>query len=351
MKVNENAAMIDPKNTHVAHEFEHTSPFVCCRLDPQGRYVFGGAEDNTIQRWEIATGKKTEFKLHDSWVFSLTLLPDGETLISGGGDGRIVWWSAAAEKPEPIRVVDGHHLWIKFLATSPDGKLIASAGVDRAVRIWNAENGSLVHELMGHKLDCFSVTFHPSGEYIISGDYLGEIRQWEVKTGKYVRSYDAKALHTYNGGQGVHYGGVRSLDVSEDGKRLTGCGLHRAPNPLAGGNEAVALVFDWDSGEQTEQFELKGVRALTWRSIFHASGYLVGGAGGHHGGYILFWKSGVTDEVHRFQLPNTARSMDLFPNGVDVLTAHYDKKVRLSRLTEKPAEAKKDAPEAAKATG
>ena len=59
----------------------------------------------------------------------------------------------------------------------------------------------------------------------------------------------------------------------------------------------------------------------------------------------------MTDEVHRFQLPNTARSMDLFPNGVDVLTAHYDKKVRLSRLTEKPAEAKKDAPEAAKATG
>ena len=91
MKVNENAAMIDPKNTHVTHEFEHTSPFVCCRLDPQGRYVFGGAEDNTIQRWEIATGKKTEFKLHDSWVFSLTLLPDGETLISGGGDGRMGW--------------------------------------------------------------------------------------------------------------------------------------------------------------------------------------------------------------------------------------------------------------------
>ena len=345
------AAKIDPKATHVALTFEHTSPFVCCRLDPQGRFAFGSAEDNTIQRWDLASGEKTELKLHDSWVFSLTLLPDGETLISCGGDGRLVWWPAAAEKPEPIRVVDGHKLWIKFLAASPDGKLIASAGVDRAVRLWNAEDGSLVREMMGHKLDVFSVAFHPSGEYLISGDHLGEIRQWETKTGKYMRSYDAKTLHTYNGGQGVHYGGVRSVAVSPDGKRLPGCGLRRAPNPLAGGTEAVALVFDRDSGEQTDQFELKGVRALTWRSIFHDSGHLIGGAGGHHGGYILFWKYGLADEVHRYQLPNTARSMDLLPDGVDVLTAHYDSKVRLSRLTKKPADEKSATEDTAKAAG
>ena len=330
-------AEIDPKDTHVAIEFKHTSPFICCRLDPQSRFGFGSAEDNSIQRWNIASGEKTELKLHDSWVFALALSPDGETLISGGGDGRIVWWPATTDEPTPIRVIDAHNRWVKFLAASPDGKLVASAGVDRVIRLWSAEDGTLVRELSGHKLDVFSVAFHPSSEFLVSGDFLGEVRLWDVKSGKHIRSCDAKVLHTYNGGQGVHYGGVRSVSVSEDGKRLSACGLHRAPNPLAGDNEAIALVFDWESGKQVEQFELKGRRALAWRAIFHSSGYLIGGIGGHHGGFLLFWKSGETDEVHRFALPNTARSMDLHPDGVDILTAHYDSHVRLSRMTKKPA--------------
>ncbi len=332
------AATIKPEDAHVAMEFEHTSPFICCRLDPQGRFAFGSAEDSRIQRWNIATGAKTELQLHDSWIFAMALLPDGETLISAGGDGRVVWWPASAEKPEPSRVVQGHPGWIRFVAVSPDGQRIASAGSDRVVRLWNAVDGTLEHELTGHKLDVYSVAFHPSGEFLISGDLLGEVRQWEAKTGKYMRSCDAKALHTYNGGQGVHYGGVRDVCVSLDGQRLSACGLHRAPNPLAGVNEPIALVFDWESGEKVEQFEMKGVRALAWRAIFHASGFLIGGAGGHTGGYILFWKNGETDEVHRFVLPNTARSMDLHPSGVDVLTGHYDNKVRLTRLTKKPAD-------------
>ena len=329
------AAVIDPKDTHLAIEFKHTSPFICCRLDPQSRFAFGSAEDNSVQRWNIATGEKTEFNLHDSWVFGLTLTPDGETLVSGGGDGRLVWWPASADEPTPTRVIEGHNGWVKFLAASPDGKLIASAGNDRVVRLWSAEDGTLVRELSGHKLDVFSVAFHPSSEFIVSGDFLGEVRLWEVKTGKYMRSCDAKSLHTYNGGQGVNYGGVLSVVVDSDGARLSACGLHRAPNPLVGRNEAVTLVYDWETGKQTEQFELKGVRSTTWRAIFHSSGYVIGGLGGHHGGFLLFWKDGEADAVHQFVLPNTARSMDLHPDGVEVLTAHYDSHVRISHLMKK----------------
>ena len=43
---------------------------------------------------------------------------------------------------------------------------------------------------------------------------------WEVATGKEVRTFDAKPLHTYEGGQQVDFGGVRALAISPDGKSL-----------------------------------------------------------------------------------------------------------------------------------
>ena len=38
--------------------------------------------------------------------------------------------------------------------------------------------------------------------------------EWDIKTGKSVRTFDAKELNTYSSGQRVDYGGVRSLSLS-----------------------------------------------------------------------------------------------------------------------------------------
>ena len=34
---------VDPAQTHVASEWKYTSPFMSCRFDPTGRFVFAGA--------------------------------------------------------------------------------------------------------------------------------------------------------------------------------------------------------------------------------------------------------------------------------------------------------------------
>ena len=60
-----------PAQTRLLQEFKHTSPLVGCRFDPTGRFVFAGAQDNSIQRWDLATGKKTALVGHKSWVRAL----------------------------------------------------------------------------------------------------------------------------------------------------------------------------------------------------------------------------------------------------------------------------------------
>ncbi len=325
----------DPQQTHVVHQWKHGSPLIACCFDPQGRYVFTSAEDATVQRWEIPSGKKVDFVGHDSWVRDIAFLPDGETAITVGSDDKMIFWPTAAEKPAPMKTVEAHKGWIRSISVSPDGTLLATGGNDTLVKLWNAADGKLVRELSGHGSNVYSTFFHPSGKFLLSGDLAGEVQQWDVATGKLLRTLDAKALHSYNGGQQVHYGGVRGISLSPDGKHLACCGLHKATNPLGAVNEPLVLLFDWESGKKIHSQVTSGVKGIGWHVAFLADGSLVCASGGSGGGYLLFFKTDSDKDFHKFKLPDTARDLDLHPDGLQLATVHYDRHVRISRMTPK----------------
>lgn len=322
----------DPAKSKVTQQWQFTSPLIACRLDPQGRFAFTSAEDNTIQRWELANGNKISFRAHDSWVFSLAVTADGATLLSGGGDGQLIWWPTTGDKPEPIRRVAAHQGWIRQIALSADGKWVATCGNDQLVKIWNLADGSLVREHAGHENQVYSVLFHPSGQWLLSGDLLGVVKQWDTAGGSLVRSFEAKDLHSYNGGQGVHFGGIRAMAFSPDAKQLACGGLFKAENPLGAVHEPLAVVFDWESLKVLQSHVADGVKGSLWRLVYHPQGFLIGASGGSSGGFLHFWKGDQPKELHRFGLPNLARDMDLHTDQVQVATTHFDRHIRLTRM-------------------
>ena len=324
---------LDVKQAHVIAQWPHDRPLVSCRIDPLGRFVFAGSEDNSVQRWSLADGAKTPVGSHESWVRSIGFSKDGATTITGGYDGALIWWPTDAPKPEQIRRVDAHQGWIRSLSVSPDGALLATGGNDLAVRLWNVADGSAVRELVGHEGRVYTVQFHPSGEFLLSGDLKGVIKQWKVATGELVRTFDAKALHGYEGGQQVDYGGVRTMAVSADSKYLTAGGLHKGSNPLGAVNEPLQLLWEWESQTLVRSHITEGIPGgVLWRSVFLADQTVMGGCGGTTGGFLLFWKSDADKDFHRFALPFSCRDLDLHPDGIRVATAHYDNHVRITRL-------------------
>jgi len=380
-----NPIAADPEKAHVVSQWKHDSRLLSCRFDPLGRYVYTTAYDYTIQRWELATGTKTVLKAHDSWVRGLAFSPDGETLVSGGYDGRLIWWpvnggdvtgesvagegvteesatgegvagegvagegvtgesvteeSATGEgvtekKIEPQRIVEAHDGWIRWVDINSDGSLVATGGNDHLVKIWSFETGELVRSIAGHDRHIYSVHFHPSGESVFSGDLRGVVKQWSIADGSEIATYDAKALYTENPGQAAEYGGVRSMDFDASENRLVCSGLHEAPNPFAGEQQPLVVVFDGSTHEELHKFIAKeGLKCIAWRALFHPAGFILGACGGGGGGFLVFWRPDAETEFHRFKLPDTLRDMDLHPNGLLVATAHNDEHVRITRLSE-----------------
>jgi WD40 repeat protein len=330
---------VAPTKTHSVLELNHGKPLAASRFDPLGRFVFYGSEDFRVWRIDWKNDPKAISKVehhgHDSWVRALGFSPDGETFLSGGYDGRLVWWPTASDKPEVVRAVEAHAGWIRALDVSPDGTLVATAGNDLLVKVWNMADGTLVHSLAGHARYPYNVAFHPSGKALVSGDLMGNLVHWEVASGKKIREFKSETLSKYDNTFKADIGGFRGLEFNADGSVLAGSGIVNVSNAFAGiGNPAV-VRFDWEAGKQTIQHESKAkLKGVAWNLALHPDDFTVAVSGGS-GGYLLFWKPDGKTEFHSLKLPNTARDMDLCSDGVHLVTAHHDGKLRVWRMNEK----------------
>jgi WD40 repeat protein len=326
----------DFQATHVRLELKHTAPLIGCRFDPTGRFAFASSMDHTVQRWHLDSGAQTQWQGHDGWLRAIGFSPDGSRAFTGGYDGKLCFWDTKSDSPQPLHAIDAHQGWIRWLAVQPGGKLLATAGNDLAVRLWAAESGELIRTLQGHEKHVYSLLFDDSGDLLLSGDLAGVVKVWEVATGDEVKTIDAKGLHLYHGGQRVDYGGVRCMAFSPDRTQLACGGLHKGSNPFAGVQEPLVLVFDWETGEQVRTHEATEItRGIIWRLGFLPDGTLLGASGGGSGGFLLFWGPEKT-QVHKFKLSNTVLDMDLRLQDRDVLTAHYDGRLRISRMAQEP---------------
>ena len=330
---------LDPKAAYVAAQWQHDRPLISCRFDPSGQFVFCGSEDAVVERFRLSDGVKTVLAGgHTTWVAAFAFSKDGSTVVSGGCDGKLTWWSATEDAPKPIRSIAGHGThWIRSLASSPDGTVLASGGNDNMVRLWNLADGTLLKELAGHEKQVYSVTFHPDGKSLFSGDLGGSIRQWDFTAGTELKKFDAASLYSYNGGQGVDFGGVRALTISPDSKYLAAGGLYKATNPLGAVHEPLILLFNLETGMMERQLIAEGITGgVIWSLRWLSDGSLMGVSGGGSGGWLLFWKPDTEKDFHRFQLPNLARDMDLHSDGIRAATAHHDRHVRITSLSQKP---------------
>jgi WD40 repeat protein len=328
---------IDPTQTHLVQQLRHTSPLIGCRIDPSGKYVFAGAQDNAVVRWDLASGKKTTLAGHKSWVRALAFGSGGKLLFSADYAGRILAWPADAEAPAPKQAIAAHKGWVRALAVSPDGRTLASCGNDHKVKLWSIPEGRPLRTLESHTCHVYNVGFHPDGKHLVSADLKGVVKVWDLPKGAVAREMDASVLYKYDPTFMADIGGVRSLAFSPDGSLLACAGITEVSNAFAGIGKPLVVLFDWQTGKRKQLLRPKvPFQGTAWGVAFHRSGHVLGTAGGN-GGALWAWKPEQPLALYTLRLPNNARDLDLHPDGRRLAIPFFDGFVRVYDMGPKKA--------------
>jgi WD40 repeat protein len=339
-----NAATITPSRTRMAVELRHTSPLLSCRFDPSGRYVFAGAQDNTIQRWELATQTKVAFTGHRSWVRGLAFHAATGKLLSSDYNGKVLVWTTVSVTPQAERTIDAHAGWVRNVAFSLDQRQFATCGNDNLVKLWNYADFSLVRTFEGHTSHVYNVAFHPTQAALVSGDLRGNIKQWDLQTGRETRAMDASVIFRYDPTFRADHGGVRSMAFNADGSLLACAGITNVSNAFAGiGNPAVVL-FNWQTGQRSQVLRVNPpFQGTAWGVAFlpspplgegsgvRDSGFVIG-AGAGNGGGIWFWRPTEANSIHNVAVPNNARDLAIHPDNRRLAVPCFDGVLRIYEL-------------------
>ncbi len=256
----------------------HGLAILCLASSPDGKLLISGAADRTIRAWDTTNGKElwkidtrsaacgvaissngkfiavgtadgnlhlfqrgdsnatklSTVSAHAGGVACVGFHPDGNRVVSGGGDGLVKLWNVS-EKGEmtklafdfkpPFNSDAGSSTPITTTGFSPDGKQVYGGGAEGVVRIWDATTGGEVRSLRGHQGWVTWATYTPDGKAILS-----------VSVDKVARLFDLPRSDSAPTG---HLDSISSIAVSRDGNRIA-----------TGGSDGLIKIWDKKSGKE-----------------------------------------------------------------------------------------------------
>jgi WD40 repeat protein len=261
---------------------------------PGGRRLIFGGSDFGVYDVDLAAEKPEPRRLggHESYVNALSIA--GRKAISGGYDGRLIWWDL--EDGKAIRTVPAHSKWVRDVAATADGSVVASVADDMVCRLWDGQTGEKRHELRGHEAQTphhfpsmlYACTFSPDGRHVATGDKVGHIVIWEVATGRPATTFEAPTFYTWDPKQRRHsIGGIRTLAFSPDGKWLAVGGIGQVSNIDHLDGQARVEIYDWREGKRTAEFAGDAVKGLVESLVFLPDGDRILAVGGTNDGFLM----------------------------------------------------------------
>lgn len=258
-------------------------------FSPDGKIIAGASADHYITLWEVSSGKRLgQLEGHRGSINSLAFSPNGRTLASGSYKEVKLW---DLETHKELRTLPGHFNNVNTIVFSPDGRMLASDSFSE-LYVWDTASGAKLQTIRANNNRI--CTFSADGKTVFSGTITNEIKEWEVSTGKELRTFkghtsaplaitfssdrrlmasgsvdntiklwDAEtglALHTLSG----HAGHVLSVGFTSDNRLL-----------VSAGDDGAVKIWAIDSGKELATLIATGERdwlVITPDGLFDGSG-------------------------------------------------------------------------------
>jgi WD40 repeat protein len=222
-------------------------------------------------------------------------------LVVGRYDGSLVWHDL--HDGSLVRTVAAHAGWITDLDVFPAasealGEALVTVGHDMLVKTWDARTGAPRSVFAGHKAETpegylsalYAVAASPREPIIASGDRVGEVRIWDLRTEREVAKFSCGDFYTFDAvKRDRSMGGVRRLRFSPDGTKLAVAGIGAVSNVdgFVGPNRLE--VWDWWAGKRLAVLQDSHNGVLNDVRWTRDGKHLIAGGGGDAGGLLISW--------------------------------------------------------------
>ena len=149
---------------------------------PDGQTIATGGDDGKVKVWSTHTGFCfLTFTEHSAPISCISFAKQGSVLFSASLDGTIRAYDLIRYRnfrtftsPSPVQ--------FSCLAVDPSGEVIAAGSTDSfEVFLWSVQTGKLLDILAGHEGPVSSLAFSPSGNnQLASGSWDKMVRVWNI---------------------------------------------------------------------------------------------------------------------------------------------------------------------------
>lgn len=183
-----------------------------CAFSPDGRWLASGHPDYTICLWSLTepTGIVLRHTLdqHTNLTSALLFSPDSRTLFSSGYDDTLRRWEVASGALQASWSTQG--TVYTALAIQPDGQRIASGSSDHIIRFLDSESGDIGSIWHGHTHTVEMLRFSTDGQLLASASHDETIRLWDVRSGTCLQTLRAPGPY-----EGMNITGVTGISAAQ----------------------------------------------------------------------------------------------------------------------------------------
>ncbi len=266
-----------------------------CDYPLDSLHVLSGGWDGMLRLWDAAAGTPiVRLSASPKPLSCCATSPDGLQWLTGSMEGLLSVWDGVSH--QVLQSFVAHTRPISSICFAPDGQALATASWDRQISIRRTGNEREGRSISAHLDIVAGCRFTIDGKHLVSWSYDGTIKLWDRQT--------LREVATLSG----HKDRVTTLALSPDGRYA-----------LSGSRDAMVRLWDLDEHTEIATVNLGAeVRACFY--LLDGESVVVADAVGR-----LFLMSSPTFEVQaQLQTPFKVLCGDLAPSGMQLALGGED---------------------------
>jgi hypothetical protein len=208
-------------------------------------------------------GQRAVEEGHHEYIFAVGYLSDGTALLTGGGDGRVLFRDPKSAQKRLAVPLPGDFDAITSIAVAKESPLVAAATQQGGTFVWDVATKRTRTSRKVHG-EISQVALSPDGKRLAAACRSGALVLWRLD-----RENDERVIND------AHEREATGVQFSPDGKLLATCG----------GDGMIKL---WDTATGKVQKQWRGHKPRAFALAFLPDGKRLASGGGDH--YVKIWQ-------------------------------------------------------------